>query len=405
MDSSRTKVDHIWTGGRFLNPVPSENASFEISDGTLACHQGRIVYVGREAECLGRYQSETLTDLEGRLVTPGLIDCHSHLVYAGNRSREFEERSNGASYEAIAAAGGGILATVDATRAASREQLLEQSLPRLDALIREGVTAVEIKSGYGLDLESELRLLEVIRELAEHRSVDVVPTFLGAHAVPRGLGADEYIEYLCRKMLPEVAASGLSNIFDAFCEKVAFTPEQVATAFACAKEHHLKIKLHADQLSAGGGAQLAASYGALSADHLEYSDEVGVASIARSKTVAVLLPGAYYTLRQTQCPPVNLLRKYRVPIAVATDCNPGTSPLSSLLTAMNLAGSLFQLSAGEILSGVTRIAACALDKQSEMGTLEPGKWCNLAIWDVDRPVEIYYRLGINPLHRRIWRGQ
>jgi imidazolonepropionase len=405
MNSSRLNVDQIWTQGRFLNPVPCGNEMFGIFSGALACRDGRIVFAGNEEECLHRFDAPKINDLEGRLVTPGFIDCHTHLVYAGNRSREFEDRSNGVSYEAIAAAGGGILATVRATRAASRAQLLDQSLPRLDALIREGVTTVEIKSGYGLDLESELRILQVARELEQHRPIDVVPTFLGAHAVPAGFTSDEYLDFLCQKMLPEVAASGLTHIFDAFCEKIAFNPEQIARAFACAQAYHFKVKLHADQLSPGGGAQLAAAGQALSADHLEYTDEKGVAALARSQTVAVLLPGAYYFLRQTQRPPVDLLRKYGVPIAVATDCNPGTSPLHSLLIAMNLAATLFQLSVGEILSGVTRVAAAALGLDSEIGALEPGKWCNLAIWNVDRPVEIYYRLGTNPLHQRVWRGQ
>ncbi|MCB1623293.1 MAG: imidazolonepropionase, partial [Pseudomonadales bacterium] len=339
--------------------------------------------------------------------TPGLIDCHTHLVYAGDRAAEFEQRLAGVTYEAIARAGGGIAASVRATRAASEEQLIAATLPRLDALLAEGLTTIEIKSGYGLEWPTERRMLLAAGALAARRRVRVARTFLGAHALPPGFAgdADAYVEQLCEDMIPRVAQEKLAEIVDAYCERIAFSPAQVARLFAVAKQHGLGVKLHADQLSDLGGAALAAQFKALSADHLEYTNEAGVAALAAAGTTAVLLPAAFYFLRETRLPPVDLLRQHRVPIAVATDSNPGTAPITSLLLAMNMAATCFRLTVDECLAGVTREAARALGLLNEIGTLEVGKWCDLAVWDIDRPAELVYRLGFNPLHARVWRGQ
>jgi imidazolonepropionase len=298
---------------------------------------------------------------------------------------------------------------VKATRAASEEELVAQSLPRLDALLREGVTTIEIKSGYGLDLVHETRMLRAARHLAEKRDVSVVTTFLGAHAMPPEAQStdkdkDAFIARVCA-MIPQIKQAGLADAVDAFCEGIAFSPEQVARVFDAAKAHGLPVKLHADQLSNLHGAALAARYDALSADHIEYTDETGVAAMAQTGTVAVLLPGAFYMLREKQVPPVEALRRHKVPIAIATDCNPGTSPLTSLLTTMNMASTLFRLTVEEAIAGVTREAARALGKLADIGTVEPGKSCDLAIWDIERPAELVYRLGFNPLHARVWRGR
>ena len=374
-----------------------------VERGALVTGGGRIVYAGVESEAP---RAPRVVDCEGRWITPALIDCHSHLVYGGDRAREFELRLGGASYEEIARAGGGILSTVAATRAASEDALVAQALRRLDALIGEGLGAVEIKSGYGLDLASERKMLRVARRLASERHVVVKTTFLGAHALPPEYRdrREAYVDLLVDEMLPALAREGLVDAVDGFCEGIAFSREEIARVFAAARRLGLPVKLHAEQLSNQGGAALAASCGALSADHLEYLDEAGAAAMGRAGTVAVLLPGAFYTLREIQAPPVAALRQQGVAIAVATDSNPGTSPLTSLLTALNMAATLFRLTVDECLLGVTRHAARALGLEAEMGTLEAGKAAHFALWDIERPAELVYHIGFNPLHRRIWSG-
>ena len=374
-----------------------------IERGALVTRGGRIVYAGPEAQAP---RAAHAVDCEGRWITPALIDCHTHLVYGGDRAHEFELRLAGASYEEIARAGGGILSTVAATRAASEDELVAQATKRLDALIAEGVGAVEIKSGYGLELESERKMLRAARRLARERNVVVRTTFLGAHALPPEYRdrRDAYVDLVVDEMLPALAAEGLIDAVDGFCETIAFSRQELARVFEAARRLGLPIKLHAEQLSNQRGAALAASYGALSADHLEYLDDEGAAAMARAGTVAVLLPGAFYTLRERQAPPVAALRTQGVAIAVATDSNPGTSPLTSLLTALNMAATLFRLTVDECLLGATQHAARALGLEAEMGTLEAGKAAHFALWDIERPAELVYRLGFNPLHRRVWSG-
>jgi imidazolonepropionase len=378
-----------------------------IEDGAVAAQAGRIAWVGWRADLPAGLSAADTVDLAGRWVTPGLVDCHTHLVFAGDRAREFELRLEGVSYEAITRQGGGIVSTVKATRAASEDDLVAAALPRLDALLGEGVTTVEIKSGYGLDGESELKLLRAARRLATMRPVTVKTSFLGAHAIPPEFAgdSDRYIDHLCTAILPDVARAGLADAVDGFCERIAFSPAQIRRLFLAAREFGLPVKLHAEQLSNQGGAALAAEFDALSADHLEYVDEAGIAALAKAGTVAVLLPGAFYFLRETTLPPVDLLRHHGVPIAIATDCNPGSSPLTSILLALNMACTLFRLTPVEALAGITREAARALGVLSEVGTMEAGKWCDLAIWEVERPAELAYRLGFNPLYRRVRRGQ
>jgi imidazolonepropionase len=345
-------------------------------------------------------------DCERRWITPGLIDCHTHLVYAGDRADEFERRLRGATYEEIARAGGGIVSSVKAVRAASEDALVRETLPRLDALIAEGVTTVEIKSGYGLDLANERKSLLAARRLARERPVTVRASFLGAHALPPEAAGDRrgYVDRLVNEMLPTIAAEGLADAVDGFCEGIGFSPEEIARLFEAARRLRLPVKLHADQLSNLHGAALAARFGALSADHLEHTDEAGAVAMAKAGTAAVLLPGAYYFIRETKRPPIDLFRRYGVAMAVATDSNPGTSPMTSLLLAMNMAATLFQMTVDECIAGVTREAARALGVLAETGTLEAGKWADLAIWDVERPAELVYRMGFNPLATRIWRG-
>ena len=378
-----------------------------VERGAIACTDGRIVFAGPEGDLPPGLMATAaeVTDCGGRLVTPGLIDCHTHLVHGGDRSVEFERRLAGATYEEIARAGGGILSSVAATRACSEDELLAGALGRLDALLGEGVTTVEVKSGYGLDLETEARMLRVVRRLGQERRVSVSATFLGAHALPAEAAGDRdgYIAAV-EAMLPVLAAEGLVDAVDAFCEGIAFSPAQVSRVFGAAARLGLPVKLHADQLSDRGGAALAARFGALSADHIEYASEEGVAAMAAAGTVAVLLPGAYYFLREDKPPPVAALRRHGVRIAVATDCNPGTSPLASLLAAANMAATLFRLTVEECLAGITREAARALGILRETGTLEAGKWCDLAIWNAVRPAELVCRIGPNPLQARIWRG-
>ncbi len=400
------QVDRLWTGAWIATLDPSRPGLGVIEDGAVATRDGRIAWVGA-ARDMPNLQATDRINLEGRWVTPGLVDCHTHLVYGGSRAHEFELRLAGGSYEEIARAGGGILSTVKATRAALQEELVAGALPRLDALMAEGVTTVEIKSGYGLQAETEARQLRAARTLGQVRPVNVTTTFLGAHALPPEANGDKdaYIEGICAAMLPAIAREGIADAVDAFMEGIAFNGKQTARVFEVAKGLGLPVKLHADQLSNLGGASLAASYAALSADHLEYTDADGVAAMAKAGTVAVLLPGAFYFLRETQKPPVELFRKHGVRIAIGTDCNPGSSPLTSLLLAMNMAATLFRLTVEEIIAGTTREAAHALGRIGEIGTLEVGKWCDLAIWNVDRLAELPYRMGSNPLHARVWRGQ
>jgi imidazolonepropionase len=393
--------DTIWLGARLATMAGPGLGLVET--GAIAAKDGRIAFAGPSAELPSDWDAKERVTLDGRWITPGLIDCHTHLVYAGDRAREFELRLAGASYEEIARAGGGIVSTVKATRAADEDALVAQSLPRLDALLAEGVTAIEIKSGYGLDAASEARQLRAARRLGAERAVDVVTTFLGAHALPpEAADKDAFIETVIA-MLPALARDRIADAVDAFCEGIAFSPAQVARVFAAAKAAGLPVKLHADQLSNLHGARLAAEHGALSADHLEYTDEEGAAALARAGTVAVLLPGAFYMLRETQLPPVAALRRHGARIAIATDCNPGTSPLTSLLLTMNMAATLFRLTVDECLAGVTRNAARALGR-TDIGTLAAGRQCDLAIWDIQRPAELVYRIGFNPLHTRIYRG-
>jgi imidazolonepropionase len=399
------RVDRIWRNAKLCTLAVSRPGLGLVEDGVVIAQAGRILFAGSSSEAPA-VDAAAAIDCEGRLITPGLVDCHTHLVYAGTRAKEFALRLAGASYAEIARAGGGIAATVAATRAASETDLLAQSLPRLDALMAEGVTTVEIKSGYGLALESEMRQLRIARRLGEERPIAVATTFLGAHALPAEADGnkDAYIDRVCREMLPAISRAALADAVDAFCEGIAFTPAQVARVFAAAKIAGLPVKLHADQLSNSGGARLAAEHGALSADHLEYASEEGIAAMAQAGTIAVLLPGAFYFLRETKLPPLDLFRHHYVPIAIATDCNPGSAPLTSPLLAMNMAATLFRLTIEECIAGFTREAARALGRLDEIGTLEPGKWCDLAIWDVDDPVELVYRMGMNPLHARAWRG-
>jgi len=397
---------HVLRHGRFATMAPSDPGHGLIEDGAMVIENGRIAWIGPDSE-VAVEDDHPVTDLEGRLVTPALIDCHTHLVFGGSRAREFEMRLEGATYEELARAGGGILSTVKATRAASEPDLVDAALPHLDHLLAEGLGCIEIKSGYGLDLETELRMLRAARHLAKLRPVRVRTTFLGAHALPSEYAdrADDYIDFVCDEVMPAVKAEGLTDAVDAFCETIGFTPEQTRRVFARAGELGLPVKLHAEQLSDQGGAALAASFGALSADHLEYLGESGIAAMATAGTVAVLLPGAFYTLRETKLPPIEALRAAGVPIAIATDSNPGSSPISSILLILNMACTLFRLTPAEALAGVTREAAKALGLHGSIGTLEVGKDADLAVWDVAEPAELAYRAGFNPLHQRLIRGE
>jgi imidazolonepropionase len=398
----------VWRNARLATLAAETPGLGIVEPGAVAIAERRIAYAGPEADMPGRWRGAAEEiDCEGRWITPGLIDCHTHLVYAGDRAHEFELRLQGATYEEVARAGGGIVSSVKALRAASEDDLVRQTLPRLDALIAEGVTTVEVKSGYGLDLVNERKSLRAARRLARERAVSIRTTFLGAHALPPEADGDRegYIDRLVSDMLPAMAAEGLADAVDGFCETIAFSPEQITRVFTAAKALGLPVKLHADQLSNLHGAALAAQYGALSADHLEHTDEAGVAAMAKAGTAAVLLPGAFYFIRETQRPPIDLFRRHRVAMAVASDCNPGTSPLTSLLLTMNMAATLFRMNVEECIAGVTREAARALGVLAETGTLEVGKWADLAIWNIERPAELVYRMGFNPLHARVWRGR
>lgn len=401
------RFDRIWYNARLATMRGDRADLGEIERGLIAARDGRIVYADAQSNFPVDADAVERIDCGGRWITPGLVDCHTHLVFGGNRAHEFELRLKGASYEEIARAGGGIVSTVAATRGATEAELVAGALPRLDALIGEGATTVEIKSGYGLDAETEMRQLAAARKLGQLRKVAIRTSFLGAHALPPEADGDKdrYIDLVCNAMLPAVAKAGLADAVDAFMEGIAFSGDQTARVFAVGRALGLPVKLHADQLSNLGGAALAAKFSALSADHLEHTDEAGAAAMAKAGTVAVLLPGAFYFIRETQKPPVELFRKHGVPMALATDCNPGSSPLTSLLLAMNMGATLFRMTVAECLAGVTREGARALGLLAETGTLEAGKSCDLAIWDVERPAELVYRIGFNPLHRRVWRGQ
>ena len=376
-----------------------------ISNAAIAVIDGLIDWVGPVADLPESYNSLLKASLGGRLVTPGLIDCHTHIVHGGDRAVEFEMRLNGATYEEVARAGGGIASTVKATRAASEAQLLADALLRVDVLIAEGVTAIEVKSGYGLDTDTELRMLRVARAIMDNRPLIVKTTFLGAHATPSEYAgrADAYIDEVCIPTLRAAHTEGLVDAVDGFCEGIAFQPSQIARVFDVARELGLPVKLHAEQLSNLGGAKLAAQYSALSADHIEYLDQDGVIALAKAGTTAVILPGAFYTLRETQAPPIDLLRKHGVPMALATDINPGSSPLNSLLLTLNMGCTLFRMTPEEALRGVTQNAARALGL-TDMGTIAAGMRADLAVWDIKHPAELAYRIGFNPLHSRIFSG-
>jgi imidazolonepropionase len=389
------RAARLFRNARLMTMDPALPGLGIVEKGMVAESGGRIVYAGPETGI----EADEIVDCEGRWISPGLIDCHTHLVYGGDRSGEFEARLDGASYEEIARAGGGIAATVAATRAATEDELLKGAKTRLRALTGEGVTTVEVKSGYGLSAEFEYKLLRVIRALGD--DADISSTFLGAHALPPDLARADYVALLCDEMIPRIAAERLADAVDGFCENIAFSPEEIERVFAAARAHGLRVKLHADQLSNLHGAALAARFGALSADHLEYTDEEGVRAMAEAGTVAVLLPGAFYTLRETKLPPVQALRVHGVRMAVSTDLNPGTSPLNSLLLAANMAATMFRLTVTECLLGITRNAAAALGR-ADVGVLKAGAKCHLAIWDIERPAELVYKIGYNPLHKRIW---
>ena len=403
--SESGRADVLFANARLATLANGDDYGI-VEDGAVAVRGGRIAWVGRRADAP---KAAAVHDCGGLWLTPGLVDCHTHIVYAGNRSDEWEARLNGASYEDIARAGGGIMSTVRATRTASEDELLRASLPRVTALLAEGVTLLEIKSGYGLDLASEAKMLRVARRLGDMLPVEVCTTFLGAHALPPEYAdrADAYIDMLCAEMLPALAAQGLVDAVDAFCERIGFSHDQTARVFDVARRLGLPVKLHAEQLSDQGGAALVARYGGLSADHLEWLTPDGVAAMARAGTVAVLLPGAYYFLRETKMPPLAALRDAGVPIALATDCNPGTSPLTSLLLAMNMACTLWRLTPLEALRGVTVNAARALGR-TDAGMLAPGRRADFVLWDIARPADLAYAIGANPcrgvVNAGVWRA-
>ncbi|MFV2002784.1 MAG: imidazolonepropionase [Paracoccaceae bacterium] len=403
---SRENLREVLTNVRLATMVPTAQAAYGlIQDGAVALDGAQIAWVGAAADLPGDYDGWRRRDLRGRLATPGLIDCHTHLVFGGNRAREFELRLKGASYEEIARAGGGIISTVKATRAADVETLVAMALPRLDALIGEGVCTVEIKSGYGLDHTTEIAMLRAARRLQDLRPVRISTSFLGAHAVPpeyAGRG-DTYIDEVCLPALQDAHAEGLVDAVDGFCEGIAFSPAQIERVFTQARALGLPVKLHAEQLGNLGGARLAARFGALSADHLEYASALDATAMAAAGTVAVILPGAFYTLGEKRAPPIDEFRTQQVAMAVASDCNPGSSPMASVLLAMNMACTLFKMTPEEALAGTTRNAARALGLQ-DVGQLRSGFAADLAIWDVDHPAELAYRIGFNPLHARIFGG-
>ncbi|MBT3142321.1 imidazolonepropionase [Ruegeria litorea] len=399
------QAGYVLTQATLATMVPGKDAYGLIPDGAIVVGDGRISWVGALADLPAEHATLPRQNLGGRLVTPGFLDCHTHIVFGGDRAMEFEMRLNGASYEEVARAGGGIVSTVTATRTASLEDLVAGALPRLDTLIGEGATVVEVKSGYGLDRETELNMLRAARRLAELRPVQIRTTFLGAHATPAEYKDrdDAYIDEICIPTLRVAHAERLVDAVDGFCEGIAFNAAQIERVFKVAQELGLPVKLHAEQLSHMGGTALAAKYGALSVDHVEYATEDDARAMADSGSVAVILPGAFYTIRETQAPPIAHFRSHGVPMALATDCNPGSSPLTSLLLTMNMGCTLFRMTPEEALAGVTRNAARALGV-SDAGQIAPGFRADLAIWDVKTPGELAYRIGFNPLHSRIYEG-
>ncbi|WP_104665266.1 imidazolonepropionase [Ensifer adhaerens] len=406
--STRNQASGIWRNVRLVTLGETVDGLGLLEDAAVGVVDGRIAYAGPERDLPAELaRGLETTDCQGRVMTPALIDCHTHLVHGGNRAREFQMRLEGATYEEIARAGGGIVSSVKATNALTVDQLVEGALPRLETLLSEGVSTVEIKSGYGLNVTAELNMLRAARKLETLRPVRVVTSYLAAHATPadyKGRNGD-YITDVVLPGLDAAHAEGLVDAVDGFCEGIAFSTAEIARVFDRAKALGLPLKLHAEQLSNLGGAKLAASYGALSADHLEYLDAEGAAALAKAGTVAVLLPGAFYALREERLPPVQALRDAGAHIAIATDCNPGTSPLTSLLLTMNMSATFFRLTVAECLAGATREAARALGLLAETGTIETGKSADLALWNIEDPAELVYRIGFNPLHERIFRGQ
>lgn len=400
--------DTLWLGGHLATMAEGADPYGTIRGGALAAKDGRIAWIGAAADLPGRPEelARRVVGLEGRWVTPGLIDCHTHAVFGGDRVEEWEMRLNGASYADIARSGGGINRSVALTRAAPEGELVAAAARRIAPLLAEGVTTLEVKSGYGLELDSELKMLRAARRLGAETGIRVRTSLLAAHALPPEYRQDRagYLELVCRKIVPEAARLGLADAVDAFCETIGFTAAETELVFQAARDHGLPVKLHAEQLSDQGGAALAARYGALSCDHLEYVTAAGLDAMARAGTVAVLLPGAFYLLRETQAPPVAEMRARGIPMAVATDLNPGTSPARSLLLMLNMACTLFRLTPAEALAGATRNAAKALGLADEIGTLEPGKACDLAIWEVERPAELAYWLGGSPCVGRVMGG-
>ncbi len=397
--------DSVWLNVHVAT-MADERGYGEIRNAAVAINNGLIAWVGPAAD-LPTYHATVIHDGRGCWMTPGLVDCHTHIVYAGNRSGEFEDRLNGVSYEQIAQRGGGIVSTVRATRAASETALFEQSKERLMCLLDEGVTTVECKSGYGLDLQSEAKILRVARQLGQRLPVTIRSTFLGAHAVPPEYfgRTDAYVDIVCNEMLPALVQDGLVDAVDAFCEKIGFSPQQTERVFKAARQYGLPVKLHAEQLSDQGGAALTAQYHGLSADHLEYLSQQGIDAMAQAGTVAVLLPGAFYFLRETKFPPLQELRDANVPIAIATDCNPGSSPMTSLLLAMNMACTLFRMTPAEALQGVTRNAARALGMGNQIGRIQCGMQADLALWKVDRPADLSYAIAAKPCIGVVHQGQ
>jgi len=398
----------VWTNAHLATLAEGANGLGVMENGAIAAKDGRIVFVGAEVDLPADLKdAASIIDCEGRWMTPGLIDCHTHIVFGGDRAMEFEMRLEGATYEEVARAGGGIVSSVKATNALSVEGLVKAALPRVDTLLAEGVSTLEIKSGYGLSIEGELNMLRAARALEKARPVRVMTSYLAAHATPveyRGRNGD-YITDIVLPGMDKAHAEGLIDAVDGFCEGIAFSVEEMARVFDHAKAFGIPVKLHAEQLSNLGGAKMAASYGALSADHLEYLDAEGAAAMAEAGTVAVILPGAFYAINETQKPPIQALRDAGVKIAIATDCNPGTSPLTSLLLTMNMSATLFRLTVDECIAGATREAARALGLLRQSGTLEVGKSADLAIWNIQRPAELVYRIGFNPLYSRIFKGQ
>ena len=397
--------DRLWINGKLATMQAGDYG--EIANGAIACQDGRIAWLGRTADLPGQPVdlAGDVHDLDGALLTPGLVDCHTHLVYGGSRAKEFELRLEGASYEEIARAGGGILSTVAATRAASEEELFQAAKPRLTRLAADGITTIEIKSGYGLDTENELKMLRVARRLGEACNIRVKTTFLGAHALPPDYTDDRqaYVDLVAHEMIP--ALDGLADAVDGFCENIAFTTDEMRQVFSAARDHDLPVKLHAEQLSDQKGAVLAAEFGALSVDHLEYIQDDGVAAMAAAGSVAVLLPGAFYFLRETQAPPIEMFRNRGVAMALASDANPGSSPVCSLLLMLNMACTFWRLTPKEALAGVTLNGAKALGLADQVGSLELGKAADFAIWDVPDPGALAYPIGDRPLRQRVFAGQ